>query len=105
MTKGISREKLEIAKELYYKGKSLKQIGEEADVSISAVQRYADKEKWKRHPNWIRYEHNHVKRTVIKISRPTTMRKMMDFAPPVNEHSMLDSCKRLMWILKNDSGF
>ena len=92
--------KLEIAKQLFYDGKFYREIADETGISLSALQRHSSDQGWERNASYMRNQRrnylNRVKST--KITKETYIKK----SPPVNEHCLLTSCRRLMWLIESD---
>lgn len=94
MGKKIESSKLKKAKEMYYNGSYLIEICRETGISYSCVKAYIRAGEWVRGID---------SSDLDKRDGPTGwQRRLLKDCPYVKEISMLDACRRLMWILEND---
>lgn len=84
-----------IAKQMYFEGFYFKDISVKTGMSISSLQKHAFRQDWPRHDGYKKNQwHKKIEKKVVE--------EKSCMIPNANEHSMVDCCKRLMWLIEND---
>lgn len=86
---------IEIAKQMYFEGFYYKDISVKTGMSISSLQKHAFRQDWPRH-------HGYLKNQWHKKKEKKVVEKKAIEAPLADESSMVDCCRRLMWLIEND---